>query len=74
MTLYVDDKAAASANFRTQSGHYELAGEGVAVGRNSADPVSKEYLSGFAFTGGQIFKVLRSASVAFRSIADGWWK
>ena len=74
MTLYVDDKAAASANFRTQSGRYELAGEGVAVGRNSADPVSKEYLSGFAFTGGQIFKVLRSASVAFRSIADGWWK
>ena len=57
MTLYVDDKAAASANFRTQSGHYQLAGEGVAVGRNSADPVSKEYLSGFAFTGGQIFKV-----------------
>ena len=27
------------------------------VGRDSADPVSKEYLSGFAFTGGQIFKM-----------------
>jgi hypothetical protein len=29
----------------------------VAVGRDSADPVSNEYASGFAFTGGRIFKV-----------------
>ena len=57
MTLYVDDKAVASADFRTQSGHYALCGEGVAIGRDSADPVSTEYSSGFALSGGQIFKV-----------------
>ena len=54
MTLYVDDDTVANADFRTQSGHYSLCGEGVAVGRDSADPVSTEYSSGFAFTGGQI--------------------
>lgn len=57
MTLYVDDEAVGRANFRTQSGHYALCGEGVAVGRDSADPVSTEYSPGFAFTGGRIFKV-----------------
>ena len=50
-------QAVATADFRTQSGHYALCGEGVAVGRDSADPVSTEYSPGFAFTGGQIFKV-----------------
>jgi len=57
MTLYVDDAAVATADFRTQSGHYALAGEGVAVGRDSADPVSAEYSPGFRFSGGRIFKV-----------------
>lgn len=57
MTLYVDDASMATADFRTQSGHYALAGEGLAVGRDSADPVSIEYSSGFEFTGGRIFKV-----------------
>jgi hypothetical protein len=58
MTLYVDDAAVATTEFRTQSGHYALAGEGLAVGRDSADPVSTEYTSGFAFSGGRIFKVI----------------
>jgi len=58
MTLYVDDAAAATGDFRTQSGHYALAGEGLAVGRDSADPVSAEYKSGFTFTGGKIIKVI----------------
>jgi DNA invertase Pin-like site-specific DNA recombinase len=57
MTLYIDDKAVAKADFRTQSGHYALCGEGVAVGRDSADPVSTEYSPGFSFTGGRISKV-----------------
>jgi len=58
MTLYVDDKAAASADFRTQSGHYALAGEGLAVGYDSGDRVSAEYTSKFPFTGGRIIKVV----------------
>jgi len=58
MTLYVDDKAAGSADFRTQSGHYGLAGEGLAIGYDSGDRVSVEYSSKFAFTGGEIIKVI----------------
>jgi arylsulfatase len=58
MTLYVDEKAVASGDFRTQSGHYALAGEGLAVGYDSGDPVTKEYPTRFAFTGGQIIKVV----------------
>jgi hypothetical protein len=34
MTLYVDDRAEESADFRTQSGHHSLAGEGLAVARD----------------------------------------
>lgn len=58
MTLYVDDDEVAGAEFRTQSGHYALCGEGLAVGRDSADPVSREYESGFSFSGGRIHRVV----------------
>jgi len=58
MTLYVDEKAVASGEFRTQSGHYSLAGEGLAVGYDSGDRVSAEYDSKFSFTGGRIIKVI----------------
>lgn len=58
MTLYVDDTAVGRADFRTQSGHYALAGEGLAIGYDSGDRVSAEYRSKFAFSGGQIIKVI----------------
>jgi arylsulfatase len=58
MTLYVDDKPAGSANFRTQSGHYALAGEGLAVGYDSGDRISTEYETKFPFSGGQVIKVI----------------
>jgi arylsulfatase len=58
MTLYVDDKAVSSADFRTQSGHYSLAGEGLAVGYDSGDRISAEYDSKFTYAGGQIIKVI----------------
>jgi arylsulfatase A-like enzyme len=58
MTLYVDEKVSGTADFRTQSGHYALAGEGLAIGYDSGDRVSSEYNSKFAFTGGQIIKVI----------------
>jgi arylsulfatase A-like enzyme len=57
MTLYVDEKAGASGQFRTQSGHYALAGEGLAVGRDTDDPVTQAYEPYFPFTGGAIRKV-----------------
>ena len=58
MILYVDEKAAERGDFRTQTGHYSLAGEGLAVGRDTGDPISQEYAPGFAFTGGRVIKVI----------------
>ena len=58
MTLHVDENVADSGAFRTQTGHYALAGEGLAIGYDSGDAVSSEYKSRFPFTGGRIIKVV----------------
>ena len=42
------------ASWKTQPGHFALCGEGLTVGRDSSDPVSKEYGPPFSFTGGRI--------------------
>jgi len=59
MKLYVDGKVKAEAPFRTQAGHYALTGEGVCIGYDSGDPVSKSYNYRFPFTG-EIQKVIYS--------------
>ena len=58
MTLYVDENVAGSADFRIQTGHYALAGEGLAIGYDSGDAVSAAYKPRFAFAGGRIVKVI----------------
>ena len=58
MTLYVDDSAVATGDFKTQTGHYALAGEGLAVGTDTGDPVTKEYKAKFNFSGGRVIKVV----------------
>ena len=58
MSLYVDDKQVAQGQFRTQSGHYALCGEGLCIGRDGGDVVSSEYGPGFDFSGGQVVKVV----------------
>jgi hypothetical protein len=58
MTLYIDDKAAGSGDFRTQSGHYAICGEGLCVGYDSAYAVSSEYPPKSPFSGGGIVKVV----------------
>lgn len=58
MTLYVDDKAVASGDFRTQTGHYALAGEGLGIGYDSGDAVTSAYKPKFPFSNGKIIKVL----------------
>jgi arylsulfatase len=58
MTLYVDEEVAETKPFRTQTGHYALAGEGLCVGRDSGDAVSSEYKPSFAFSGGRVIKVI----------------
>ena len=56
-TLHVDDQAVAKEPWRTQSAHFALAGEGLSIGRDSGDSVSKEYTPHFTFTGGRIREV-----------------
>ena len=39
------------------AGHFALCGEGLSIGRDSGDPVSKEYTAQFPFSGGRIVEV-----------------
>lgn len=55
--LYVDDRAVAEAPMRTQTGHFTLCGDGLCVGFDSADRVSREYEAPFTFTDGTILGV-----------------
>jgi arylsulfatase len=62
MTLHVDDQAVAKSAFRTQSGHYSLCGEGLCIGSDSGDAVSREYTGRNRFSGGEIIEVLYDVS------------
>ena len=56
--LYIDDKVVAQGPMRTVTGHFAITGEGLCIGYDSADPVSKEYQGKFAFIGGVIERVV----------------
>ncbi len=56
-TLYVDEEAGARGPMRTQQAQFTLCGDGLCVGRDSADAVSREYRSPFRFKGGTIHQV-----------------
>jgi arylsulfatase len=58
MRLYIDDVMAAEARFKTQSGHYAICGEGLCIGRDGGDAVSKAYESQYPFRGGAVLKVV----------------
>lgn len=51
LRLTVDGSEVATGTLRTQPGKFSLAGEGLAVGRDTADPVSKEYPPRFETVG-----------------------
>lgn len=53
-TLYVDDKAVATGPMRAQVGKFTLCGDGLCIGYDSADSVSRSYRAPFTFTGGTI--------------------
>jgi arylsulfatase len=55
--LYVGDQVVAQGPMRAQIGPFALAGDGLCVGFDSADPVSRDYPAGFPFTGGTILGV-----------------
>ncbi|MFE6996707.1 sulfatase-like hydrolase/transferase [Microbacterium sp. NPDC057659] len=56
-TLYVDDQAVASGPMRAQVGKFTLCGDGLCIGYDSADSVSRSYQSPYRFTGGTILGV-----------------
>jgi len=56
--LYVGDQVVAEGPMRAQVGKFTLSGDGLCVGFDSADPVSRSYPpGGYAFTGGEILGV-----------------
>jgi arylsulfatase len=55
--LYVNNKVVAEGPMRTQAGKFTLSGDGLCIGRDSGDNVSKEYKAPGTFTGGTILGV-----------------
>lgn len=55
--LYVDETVVADGPMRAQIGPFTLCGDGLCVGYDSADPVSRSYPPGFPFKGGKILGV-----------------
>ncbi|MGV0684418.1 arylsulfatase [Mycolicibacterium thermoresistibile] len=59
VALYVDGTVVATRpDVRAHPANFGLAGGGIAVGRNTGQPVSSAYRAPFAFTGGSIAKVV----------------
>jgi arylsulfatase len=54
MKLYINGKVVASGPMRTQPGKFTLSGDGLCVGYDSGDAVSKEYKTPGEFKGGKI--------------------
>jgi arylsulfatase A-like enzyme len=66
LSLYHGDTKVGEGRIRTQPGKFSLAGDGLCVGRDSADPVTQDYPGSapFAFTGGTIHRVAIDVSGA----------
>jgi arylsulfatase len=56
LTLHVNDRKIGDGRIKTQPGKFSLAGEGLNVGKEGADPVTDDYpgTSPWAFVGGTI--------------------
>jgi arylsulfatase len=57
LKLFVGDRVEAEMEIRTQPGPLTLAGEGLCVGRDTGDPVSREYSAPFTLRGGVVKQV-----------------
>ena len=59
LTLYIDDEPVADEQIRTVLGFFSLCGEGLCIGYDSGDAVSKQYEGDrFDYHGGSIHKVV----------------
>jgi len=54
MKLYVNDKVVADGPMKTQAGKFTLSGDGLCVGYERGDAVSKKYTTPGRFHGGTI--------------------
>lgn len=63
-TVYINKRAVAQQDIRTQLGAFSVAGEGFMVGRCDGTPVTPDYTGyhPWAFTGGTIKKVIVEVS------------
>jgi hypothetical protein len=68
LSLYINDEKAGEAKIKTQPGKFALAGEGLNIAKDGAEPVTDDYpgQSPWAFTGGMIHKVIVDVS------GDSW--
>ena len=59
LSLYHGDRKVGEGRIKTQPGMFSLAGEGLCVGRDSAEPVTGDYPNAHphTFTGGTIRRV-----------------
>ena len=57
-TLYVDDQSVAEGPMKVMAVQFSLCGEGLCIGYDGGDAVSREYEHGFGFTGGEIHQVV----------------
>jgi arylsulfatase A-like enzyme len=64
MKLYVNDKVVAEGAMKAQAGKFTLSGDGLCIGRDSGDAVSREYRSPGEFKGGTILGVAVSIEMA----------
>ncbi len=62
LSLFVDQELVGSGPLVTQPGYFCLVGDGICVGRDSASPVTPDYVSPFTFTGGRLDKVVVDVS------------
>ncbi len=59
LSLYYGDRKVGAGRIKTQPGGFQIAGEGLCVGRDSADAVTADYpgIRPYEFTGGRIRRV-----------------
>jgi hypothetical protein len=64
LSLYYGDRKVGEGRIKTQPGHFELAGEGLCVGRDSGAAVTDDYpgQAPFRFTGGTVKRVVVDVS------------
>jgi hypothetical protein len=64
LTLHIREKAVGEGKIKTQPGKFSLAGEGLNIGKEGAEPVTDDYPGGspWAFVGGTIQRAMIDVS------------